>query len=92
MSLVLTAAAFLAWAYLALARGMFWRASERLTAAPAPESWPQVVAIIPARDEADCCGAIYDDDCGFRLTPLARRGRAMERANLLVCLSWLSPG
>ncbi len=59
MSLVLTAAAaFLAWAYLALARGMFWRASERLTAAPAPESWPQVVAIIPARDEAETIGAV----------------------------------
>jgi hopene-associated glycosyltransferase HpnB len=59
MSLVLiAAAAILAWVYLALARGMFWRASERLTAAPAPESWPQVVAIIPARDEAETIGAV----------------------------------
>jgi hopene-associated glycosyltransferase HpnB len=59
MSLVLTAAAaFLAWIYLTLARGMFWRASERLTAAPAPDSWPQVVAIIPARDEAETIGAV----------------------------------
>ncbi len=59
MSLVLiAAAAFLAWIYLTLARGMFWRASERLIAAPAPESWPQVVAIIPARDEAETIGAV----------------------------------
>ncbi len=59
MSLTLIAsAALIAWIYLALARGMFWRASEHLTAAPAPATWPEVVAIIPARDEADTIGAV----------------------------------
>jgi len=43
------------WIYLALGRSMFWRfrerdGDERLTA---PEAWPSVVAVVPARDEAD---------------------------------------
>ncbi len=59
MSLALiAAAALLAWIYLALARGMFWRASERLTAAPPPVTWPQVISIIPARNEAETIGAV----------------------------------
>ncbi len=55
---LLAAVALLAWIYLALFRGMFWRASERLTTGPAPATWPGVVAIIPARDEADTIGAV----------------------------------
>src|SRR5262249_49723295 len=39
------------WIYLAVARGGFWRAAEREDGtAPAPAHWPDVVAIIPARD------------------------------------------
>jgi len=43
------------WVYLALGRSMFWLfrerdADSRLTA---PASWPSVVAVVPARDEAD---------------------------------------
>lgn len=43
------------WLVLLLGRGMFWLARERDTRAmpPAPGSWPEVVAIVPARDEAD---------------------------------------
>jgi hopene-associated glycosyltransferase HpnB len=45
----------LAWLYLLLLRGRFWRADQRLgpppTAAPAGR-WPAVVAVIPARNEA----------------------------------------
>jgi hopene-associated glycosyltransferase HpnB len=43
-----------AWAYLLTARGGFWLAD--VTDAddvPAPEAWPAVVAVVPARDEAD---------------------------------------
>ena len=40
------------WLYLTFARGGFWLASERERGAPAPASWPDVVAVIPARDEA----------------------------------------
>lgn len=38
--------------------GDFWRCSERLTDTPAPDKWPHVVAIIPARDEAETIGQI----------------------------------
>jgi hopene-associated glycosyltransferase HpnB len=46
----------IAWIYLLLGRGGFWLARERddNDAATAPEaSWPAVVAVVPARDEAD---------------------------------------
>lgn len=44
------------WIGLLLARGGFWRArqrDDRGAAAPPPASWPGVVAVVPARDEAD---------------------------------------
>ncbi len=53
------------WVYLLLGRGLFWRCSERDTAVPSareapsretPIVWPDIVAIIPARDEADLVG------------------------------------
>ena len=41
------------WAYLALGHGRFW-APPRLPVAGAPPAvWPAVVAVVPARDEAD---------------------------------------
>jgi hopene-associated glycosyltransferase HpnB len=51
-----------AWAYLLFGRGWFWLGRERDDSVPsandaalgiASKSWPAVVAIIPARDEAD---------------------------------------
>ena len=53
------------WAYLLVGRGWFWRCGERDAAAAAasearspdaPGAWPNVVAVIPARDEADSIG------------------------------------
>jgi hopene-associated glycosyltransferase HpnB len=44
------------WAYLLIGRGWFWLCRERddsAAAKNAPDAWPSVVAIIPARDEAD---------------------------------------
>jgi hopene-associated glycosyltransferase HpnB len=43
------------WAYLLFGRGWFWLCLERddSVAANPPGAWPSVVAIIPARDEAD---------------------------------------
>ncbi|MBB5519518.1 glycosyltransferase [Amphiplicatus metriothermophilus] len=54
---MLTFLAFLAlgaWLYLAFGHGDFWRAEARLDAPPPrePETWPEAVAVIPARDEA----------------------------------------
>jgi hopene-associated glycosyltransferase HpnB len=49
----------LIWLYLVLGRGMFWLAAERdERKAPAaePKAWPSVVAVVPARDEADVIG------------------------------------
>ncbi len=42
------------WLVLILARGGFWLARERDTRGvpPLPEHWPEVVAVVPARDEA----------------------------------------
>ncbi len=41
------------WIYLLLARGYFWKLSEDDTAPKPLESWPRVVAIVPARNEAE---------------------------------------
>ena len=50
---------FLAWLYLIIGRGGFWRAAERDYALPAANQtqWPRIVAVIPARDEADVIAA-----------------------------------
>jgi hopene-associated glycosyltransferase HpnB len=46
-----------AWVYLVAAHGGFWRTGQRLPARRAggtrPEAWPAVVAVVPARNEAD---------------------------------------
>ena len=57
---LIAAAALAVWLYLTFMRGQFWRASERLGDAPAPAEWPEIVAIIPARDEAATIGAVID--------------------------------
>jgi hopene-associated glycosyltransferase HpnB len=45
------------WLYLICARGAFWLNTERdETDPPVPPSWPRVVAIVPARNEADSIG------------------------------------
>lgn len=44
-----------AWVYLVAAHGGFWRTGHRLppiAAEPAPGAWPDVVAVVPARNEA----------------------------------------
>lgn len=43
------------WAYLLLARGFFWQASVPASA-PLPSRYPSVVAVIPARNEAEGVG------------------------------------
>lgn len=52
---VLGALALAIWLYLLLGRGGFWLARERddRDAIPEPAHWPSVIAIVPARNEAD---------------------------------------
>ena len=65
IALALGALACAIWAYLLLARGGFWWHAPRLAAAP-PAHWPAVVAVIPARDEAEgieaCVGSLLGQD------------------------------
>ncbi|MGI5420300.1 glycosyltransferase [Actinomadura luteofluorescens] len=49
---VLALAALAGWLYLAFAHGGFWRTGPGLPGAPEPDEWPEVVAVVPARDEA----------------------------------------
>jgi hopene-associated glycosyltransferase HpnB len=50
----LAALALAAWIYLVTAHGRFWLCDQRLGGRePAPARWPSVVAVVPARDEAD---------------------------------------
>src|SRR6516225_3652071 len=47
------------WAYLAVGHGGYWRASQRLPPVTgAPPRWPDVAAVIPARNEAAMLPAV----------------------------------
>lgn len=52
---VIAALALSIWLYLVVGRGAFWRASVRDESTPnaEPQLWPRVVAVVPARNEAD---------------------------------------
>ncbi len=57
MLTILAGLSLLAWLYLLLARGFFWRIVSLDTARfPAARPWPEVAAIIPARNEAGLIG------------------------------------
>ncbi|MDB5865959.1 MAG: Hopene-associated glycosyltransferase HpnB [Betaproteobacteria bacterium] len=61
MTLVFAAVSCGIWIYLLVGRGGFWRCSESLDAASdataGPRTWPSIVAIVPARDEAEVIAA-----------------------------------
>ncbi|ETA01611.1 glycosyl transferase [Frankia sp. CcI6] len=46
-------ASLLAWLYLTVGHGFFWRTDQRLPSRQAPTAWPSVAIVVPARDEAD---------------------------------------
>jgi hopene-associated glycosyltransferase HpnB len=53
---IVCAASAVAWAYLLAAHGGFWRTSQRLPLVTGPLGdgrWPAVVAVVPARNEAE---------------------------------------
>ena len=60
IALVIAALGFAAWIYLLTARGGFWRVAARDAMQPVAsdsDPWPRVVAVIPARDEAEAIEA-----------------------------------
>lgn len=64
---LIAAASLCIWAYLLVGRGGFWRADQRLDGLPGPrETWPAVIALVPARDEAEvvgrCIKTLLDQD------------------------------
>jgi len=68
------AAGLIVWLYLLLLRGQFWRVAPQtdLSRATDPDHWPAVVAVIPARNEADVIGralaTVLGQHYGGRLT------------------------
>src|SRR5690348_14244131 len=53
LSIACTAAA-VAWVYLVAAHGGYWRTSQRLPRVSGePDAWPDVAAVVPARNEAE---------------------------------------
>jgi hopene-associated glycosyltransferase HpnB len=52
-SIYLAAVPLAIWGYFVLARGTFWRPSEDDIAPKPIEYWPRVVAVVPARNEAE---------------------------------------
>jgi hopene-associated glycosyltransferase HpnB len=63
MGLILAAICVTLWAYLLVGRGHFWAGSVNdALQPPAPQTWPSVAIIVPARNEADdvvaCVGSL----------------------------------
>ncbi len=56
MLAALSALSVVIWLWLLAFRGGFWRDGPYLSTAPAPAEWPEVVAVIPARNEAETIG------------------------------------
>jgi hopene-associated glycosyltransferase HpnB len=52
-SIYVAAIPFFIWIYLLLARGNFWRLSEDAAVPERLKHWPRVVAVVPARNEAE---------------------------------------
>jgi hopene-associated glycosyltransferase HpnB len=53
LSLILSIVAVGIWTYLLLFRGFFWRETPQPAPEPVLDSWPEVVVVTPARNEAD---------------------------------------
>ncbi|MCP3754319.1 glycosyltransferase [Streptomyces sp. TBY4] len=51
--LVAACASLAVWLWLTLGQGMFWRTDTRLPPRHAPDHWPSVAIVVPARDEAE---------------------------------------
>ena len=52
---VIAAVGLATWIYLLFGRGSFWLCRERDDDVPAaPQHWPRVTAVVPARNEAEC--------------------------------------
>jgi hopene-associated glycosyltransferase HpnB len=49
----ITGTSLLAWAWLLLCQGFFWRTDVRLPERAEPQAWPAVAVVVPARDEAE---------------------------------------
>jgi len=93
VALILSAIALAIWLYLVFARGGFWLCQERDDGTPpAPPEWPRVVAVVPARNEADAIAqsigsllaqdypalsiVLVDDDSSDGTADIARRTAA----------------
>src|SRR6516165_6344600 len=54
---IVAALALVIWLYLLFGRGGFWLSGERDDGEVLPpQAWPRIMAVIPARDEAECIG------------------------------------
>lgn len=71
IALAIGTASFAAWLYLLLGRDRFWMVPETNPNPPTPSVWPDVVAIVPARDEAEVIarsiGTLLEQDYPGRL-------------------------
>jgi hopene-associated glycosyltransferase HpnB len=56
LSFILSIVAIGIWTYLLLFRGFFWREAPQAAPTLALDSWPDVVVVTPARNEADVVG------------------------------------
>ena len=70
LSVACTVAAVV-WIYLLAGHGGYWRTTERLPRVAAePDAWPDVVAVVPARNEAGTTATT----CGHASGSAATRG------------------
>jgi hopene-associated glycosyltransferase HpnB len=84
------------WAYLFFLRGSFWQLQEDKTAPQSLDPWPRVVAIVPARNEAEtiarCVTSLAKQDYPGEFKISVEDDHSDDRTGMLALQAWSESG
>jgi hopene-associated glycosyltransferase HpnB len=84
------------WVYLFFLRGSFWQLQEDKTEPQSLDSWPRVVAIVPARNEADtiarCVASLAKQDYPGEFRFYVEDDHSDDRTGMLALQAWSESG
>jgi hopene-associated glycosyltransferase HpnB len=84
------------WAYLFFLRGSFWQLQEDKTEPESLDRWPRVVAIVPARNEAEtiarCVASLAKQDYPGEFRISVEDDHSDDRTGMLALQAWSESG
>jgi hopene-associated glycosyltransferase HpnB len=84
------------WVYLFFLRGSFWQLQEDTTKPESLDRWPRVVAIVPARNEAEtiarCVASLAKQDYPGEFRFSVEDDHSDDRTGMLALQAWLESG